>query len=96
MIRIVKMTFEPNKVNEFINNFNANKVHIRNFDGISHLELLRDKNQPNVFFTYSVWESEQHLENYRTSDLFKKVWAKTKPLFIEKAEAWSIDTIEKL
>ncbi len=96
MIRIVKMTFQPDKVNEFLNNFNANKELIRNFNGVEHLELLRDKNNPNIFFTYSIWHSEQQLENYRNSDLFKSVWAKTKPLFSDKAEAWSVDSIEKL
>ena len=96
MIRIVKMTFQETKVNEFLDNFNKNKEHIRNFSGLEHLELLRNKNNPNIFFTYSIWQSEQHLENYRNSDLFRSVWAKTKPLFASKPEAWSADSIEKL
>lgn len=93
MIRIVKMTFNPEKVDEFLENFNARKNDIRNFEGVTHLELLRDKNNPNIFFTYSHWKSEQHLENYRNSDLFKSVWAVTKPLFIKEAEAWSVDSL---
>lgn len=96
MIRIVKMTFDPDKVETFLANFNANKTFIRNFDGVKHLELLNDKNYSNVFFTYSIWESETHLEKYRNSDLFKGVWAKTKPLFIAKPEAWSVNSIERL
>ncbi len=96
MIRIVKMTFQPEKVDEFLLNFNNNKALIRAFDGVKHLELLKDKNNSNIFFTYSVWDSEIHLENYRNSDLFKGVWAKTKPLFADKPEAWSVDSIEKL
>jgi autoinducer 2-degrading protein len=93
MIRIVKMTFNPEKVDEFLENFNARKNDIRNFEGVTHLELLRDKNQPNIFFTYSHWKSEQHLENYRNSDLFKSVWAVTKPLFSSAPEAWSVDSL---
>lgn len=96
MIRIVKMTFKPHKVAEFLSNFNNNKALIRAFDGVQHLELLKDKNADNIFFTYSIWQSEAHLENYRNSDLFKGVWAKTKPLFCEKPKAWSVDSIEKL
>ena len=82
MIRIVKMTFQPDKVEEFLANFEQNKQLIRNFDGVQHLALLNDKNQPNIYFTYSIWESEAHLEAYRHSDLFQSVWSKTKPLFI--------------
>ena len=96
MIRIVKMTFQANKVDDFLANFNQNKQAIRNFEGVKHLELLQDKNLPNVFFTYSIWESEAHLEQYRKSPLFKGVWALTKPLFLKKAEAWSVDSIQKL
>ena len=39
---------------------------------------------------------QEDLEKYKNSSLFKAVWAKTKPLFIEKAEAWSVDSIIKL
>jgi len=96
MIRIVKMTFEPSKVERFLKNFEENKHHIRSFKGAKYLELLNDKNNPNIFFTYSVWKSEQHLENYRNSDLFKNVWAATKPLFSKKVEAWSVENIVTL
>jgi len=96
MIRIVKMTFNPEKVNEFLANFEEVKSKIRAFDGVEHLELLSDKNNANIYFTYSIWESEDHLNNYRHSDLFKSVWAVTKPLFIKKAEAWSLESMIKM
>ncbi|MFT5673230.1 MAG: hypothetical protein ACI9JT_001876, partial [Polaribacter sp.] len=31
------------------------------------------------------------LENYRNTDLFKDVWAKTKVFFNDKPLAWSVD-----
>ena len=95
-IRIVKMTFDPSKVELFLENFNKNKKKIRNFDGCRLLELYRDKNTPTIFFSYSYWDSEKQLENYRNSELFKTVWAKTKVLFSEKPEAWSVDKFESL
>lgn len=90
IIRIVKMTFEPKKVKEFISIFNDSKKHIRNFKGCTHLQLLYDVNDPHVFFTYSYWESEDDLEIYRDSELFKSVWDKAKVLFLTKPEAWSL------
>jgi heme-degrading monooxygenase HmoA len=72
------------------------KQDIRNFEGCEFLELYRDKHNTNVFFTYSFWNTEEDLEHYRHSDLFKNVWAQTKPLFNAKPEVWSVDKIVSL
>jgi autoinducer 2-degrading protein len=90
IIRIVKMTFDPEQIETFLGNFHARKQDIRAQDGCNHLQLLRDTHTPNIFMTYSWWDSEDHLNAYRHSDLFKDVWSKTKPLFIAKPEAWSV------
>jgi len=95
-VRIVKMSFEPKHIDEFLKNFEKNKTKIREFEGCQFLELSRDKNNTNVFFSYSYWNSEADLENYRHSDLFNNVWSKTKPLFNAKPEAWSVDKLVSL
>jgi len=89
IVRIVKMGFEPDKIASFLENFEQNKDHIRNFEGCTHLQLLRDTAHKNQFFTYSHWESEVHLNTYRNSSLFKKIWNNTKDKFNQKPEAWS-------
>ncbi|MBL0048607.1 MAG: antibiotic biosynthesis monooxygenase [Bacteroidetes bacterium] len=93
IIRIVKMTFEPDSVQEFQQIFNASKQLIRNFEGCTHLDLLNDTADKTIFFTYSCWESEAHLNAYRNSELFISVWNKTKVLFSSKAEAWSVNKL---
>ena len=95
-VRIVKMSFQPEKIEEFLNNFNTKKEFIRNSPGCRLLELYRDKTNPNIFFTYSYWDTEQDLENYRNSELFKGVWSQTKALFNDKPLAWSVDKVESL
>lgn len=95
-IRIVKMSFYPEKTDAFLENFHKNKISIRNFPGNTFLELYRDKNNKSVFFTYSIWESEEDLENYRKSELFNEVWRFTKALFNDKPQAWSVDKLESL
>lgn len=95
-VRIVKMGFQEEKIPEFLSNFEENKAKIRSFQGCQFLELYRDKHNTNRFFTYSYWENEEALENYRNSELFKAVWAKTKVLFNEKPEAWSVDKLVSL
>ena len=89
IVRFVKMTFKAGKENEFLQLFHSAEQKIRDFEGCSHLELLRDLKNPNVFFTCSHWESEAHLEKYRSSALFNSVWGKASALFLQKAEAWS-------
>lgn len=90
LVRIVKLSFQPEKIEAFLANFETNKTKIRDFEGCNFLELYRDQNNTNVYFTYSYWNSEEDLENYRQSELFKGIWAKTKPMFNGKPEAWSV------
>jgi quinol monooxygenase YgiN len=90
IIRIVRMSFSPEHVAAFQKLFDERKELIRSFEGCRHLELWRDAHSSNVFLTYSLWESEKHLDHYRFSELFKDTWARTKALFCDKPVAWSV------
>jgi quinol monooxygenase YgiN len=96
LVRIVKMSFHQEHIPAFLENFELFKNQIRNSPGNRLLELYQDKNNPSVFFTYSYWESEDDLENYRKSALFNEVWDFTKKLFNDKPEAWSVDKLDSL
>jgi heme oxygenase (mycobilin-producing) len=91
--RIVKMSFHPDSIEDFKKIFENNWQQIKGFEGCSHVELLQDENQPGIFFTYSLWQSEAHVNKYRGSELFAKVWGDTKKLFNAKPEAWSVKEI---
>ncbi|QDO95428.1 antibiotic biosynthesis monooxygenase [Formosa sediminum] len=95
-VRIVKLSFKPTKVDDFITIFETNKTYIRNFEGCMFLELYRDKTHSNIFFTYSYWSDEAALNTYRHSNLFTSVWTETKQLFNNKPEAWSVDKLVSL
>jgi quinol monooxygenase YgiN len=90
LTRIVKLTFAADKVSDFLQTFDERKEMIASFEGCSSVELLRDINNPNIFFTYSKWDKEQSLENYRNSELFNTVWDTVKKWFAGKPEAWSL------
>ncbi len=90
IVRIVKMTFRPEEVPAFLALFDERKEQIRHFEGCSHLELWREAGKDNVFFTYSHWVGEAALDHYRFSSFFKDTWSRTKALFAEKAQAWSV------
>ena len=91
--RIVKLTFQKDKINDFIEIFESSKSKIAGFEGCNHLELWREKKEGNVFFTYSFWENEAALNRYRKSELFGKVWPKTKALFADKPKAWTLEMV---
>jgi len=94
--RIVKMSFQPEKLETFLEVFNESKKYIAASEGCYHLELLQMPAHSNILFTYSFWEDEAALNNYRHSDLFKATWAKTKVLFNDKPQAWTIVSIDKV
>ncbi len=85
------MQFHGKYIDTFLSIFEAKKNSIRNSEGCLLLELYQDKNNAEIFFTYSYWETEEALENYRKSALFKNVWQQTKKLFNNKPAAWSVD-----
>lgn len=96
LIRIVRMTFQPDKVADFLTVFEESKEKIRARPGCHRLELLRDLDLPNVFMTYSYWDDAAALNQYRDSELFKSTWAKTKVLFADKPLAYSVERLQEL
>jgi len=90
IVRIVQMTFKEDSINQFTELFEARKETIRGFNGCTHLELWQDSTHNNVFFTYSIWNSQSDLDHYRFSDFFKDTWGRTKALFADKPHAWSV------
>jgi len=94
--RIVKLTFQAGRTEEFLAIFNQSKAQIRAFPGCRHLELWQQQDDPRVFFTYSYWEKAEDLERYRHSSLFQHTWKATKALFAERAEAWSVRLVEEV
>ncbi len=90
------MTFQVDKVEMFKEIFNDSKYKIRAFPGCNRLELHQDYHSKNIFTTYSYWENDEALNNYRNSGLFKEVWAHTKTLFLKAPIAFSNKQVEKM
>lgn len=94
--RIVMMTFDQARVDEFLVIFDNSSSKIRDFPGCLGLKLWQNTSKPNQISTFSIWESEYALENYRHSELFSETWSKTKILFCEKPIAISNQIIREL
>jgi len=90
--RIVKLTFKEEHISKFKDIWNQSRAKIAGFEGCHFVEMLQSKHSDNICFTYSIWDSEDALNYYRHSELFKNTWAKTKVLFDDKPEAWSTES----
>lgn len=84
------MQFNNEQKKDFVSLFNERKDKIEGQDGCHSVRLFNDLKDDNVYFTYSVWNSENDLNKYRHSEFFKDTWAKTKGMFSGKAQAWSV------
>lgn len=87
------MSFKPECTIDFENIFKEVHPLIENFEGCNGVKLLKDKNNPCIYFTHSYWQNEEFLNNYRHSELFNFTWQKTKILFNDKPLAWSLSEI---
>jgi heme-degrading monooxygenase HmoA len=92
--RIVKMTFVPDGISDFLKVFEERRQFIADFDGCRSVKLLQDVDHPFIFFTYSKWDTVEHLNRYRESELFKNTWALVKVWFADKPDAWSVKDVE--
>jgi heme-degrading monooxygenase HmoA len=90
------MTFEPAKLDEFLSVFEIYQSHIRSVNGCFDLKLIQHSEIENQISTLSKWDSEDSLNAYRDSALFKEVWPLTKLLFSERPEAKSFKIITEL
>ena len=91
--RLVKLNLKPDKAEEFELVFNQNKPLIDSFEGCQTTNLFKISGADSQYFTISYWESEEHLENYRASALFKSTWSRVKPLFAAKAQAFTLTSV---
>lgn len=90
IIRIVKMTFKVGTVTPFLEFLSGYKSQIRAAAGCTFLQVLQDTSTPEILVTHSHWESEDALNAYRDSELFKYVWSQTKIRFASAPQAMSL------
>ncbi len=92
--RLVRIYFQPDKVDEFLAFYQQLRPQIARQPGCISVQLLRQANDPAAFATWSVWESQAALDAYRTSEFFRSFWPQVKTWFRQPAEAVSFDPVE--
>lgn len=95
--RIVHLYIDKKNKEDFLKMFESRKDMIRNFEGCSYLNLLLVEHEDcSQFSTFSHWESEEHLNKYRSSNVFGQVWPRTKKWMVKKPKAQSFSLVEVL
>lgn len=90
------MTFKEENINDFLKLFETSRSKIAGMKGCSHLELMKDPNNTSIFFTYSIWDTEEDLNSYRKSETFENIWGQCKKYFADKPEAFSMESLLKV
>ena len=93
LVRFVKMEFQTEKLQAFLDHFEAHQNKIRHFQGCLYLEILQ---QGTTICSYSHWTDQAALDAYRQSPMFKNIWAYTKTLFAAPPQAWTFQRSHQL
>jgi len=89
IVRIVQLEIQPEFTQKFLSLYSSHQEMIKGNQGCISLQLLQSDENPNHLATLSHWESEEALNYYRNSEFFRILWSNVKPLFSEKAKAFS-------
>lgn len=89
--RIVKMNVNELDIEKFKLLVQPYQSKILAFKGCVQVDIMRDKKNRTQFFSYSIWESEEALENYRNSKMFREIWAEIKKLLSSPTIAWTVE-----
>lgn len=89
LIRVVQLSIRSECVDGFLTVFAEAAPRIHAFPGCLRLELWEDQETRGGFTTLSHWKSDEALDAYRNSSLFRLRWAAIKPMFAAKPRAFS-------
>ena len=90
IVRIVKLQFDERTHEEAQRHLLSFVENVRSWPGCTHLEVLFDTHRVGGVLTYSHWDSEEALNAYRISLVFREFWSLVKPHLSKPAEAWSL------
>lgn len=85
------MQFKEECVKDFLKVFEERKSKIESFEGCSQVNVFQNIHNSCNCYTISLWESEEHLNQYRDSEMFKDTWKLVKAMFSDKATAYSLE-----
>ena len=90
--RIIKLRLKDS-TDEFIKYINSIHDEIFQFTGCHNMEVLNDKDDPKVFFIYTIWKNETELNKFRNSSFNRNFWNTLQDLCESRPEVWTVENI---
>ena len=91
IVRLVRLKFKPEHIEEFLAFYEQSRETIRHQQGCLTLSMLRETNDEAAFCTWSTWRSGRDLQQYRRSEFFRDFWPRVRAMLREPAEAVSYE-----
>lgn len=91
--RIIKITIKPGNIDDFKQFISLMKENILTIGGCKHIDILNDREDKNIFFMYTIWETETVLNKYRKSELNKTFWNKLNQWSVKEPQAWTVENV---
>jgi quinol monooxygenase YgiN len=94
LVRVVQLHLRPETVPVFLEVFATHQKKILENSGCISVQLLQLDQDPGHLATLSHWTNQEALDHYRHSEFFRGLWSKVKPMFSEKAQAFSYHILD--
>ncbi|MBE9467115.1 MAG: antibiotic biosynthesis monooxygenase [Bacteroidetes bacterium] len=91
--RIIKFRIAPANTDVFKQFIALIKKDFSTIKGCKNREILNDKEDKDVYFMYTIWESEFKLNQYRKSELNKTLWTKLNQWSVKEPQAWTVENV---
>jgi len=91
--RIIKFKIEPVNADDFKQFIASIKDDFSTIKGCKNMEILNDKEDKDVYFMYTIWDTEFKLNQYRKSEINKTLWSKLQEWSKKEPQAWTVENI---
>jgi quinol monooxygenase YgiN len=91
--RIIKFKIDPVNTDDFKQFIALIRKDFSSIKGCKNIEILNDKEDKDVYFMYTIWETESMLNKYRKSELNKTLWTNLNQWSVKEPQAWTVENV---
>ena len=92
--RLIKFQIKQGCENQFEDLVKQFKDELMSFNGMHHLDILREKENKMSVFILMIFISEAKLDSFRRSDLNKVIKQRLKDITTAEPLAWMVETMD--
>ncbi len=93
ILRVVKMKVDLRKIDAFklfMDNLHDEKLRLA---GCLHFDYFNERQNPSIYYSYTIWEHEKYLKQYKKTEFSKEVLQTLRDLCVEEPQAWTIQNV---